>query len=223
VEASDLTVIYGRQPVLRDVDLEITSGESVAVMGPNGAGKSTLLNCLAGTLRPVAGRIRWFGEASARCSLVRAQIGYVGQELGLYAELTATENLLFAGRMHGIGNVRERVACLLADGNLQRQTHLPVDRLSQGMRQRVAILRALVHEPRLLVLDEPSANLDAQGRKWLERLHRQWRSAGRSVCFASHDADQCRELADRIVHLDAGRIVAIEQCRFPVVSLQRFA
>jgi heme ABC exporter ATP-binding subunit CcmA len=220
VEATGLTVVYGRLPVLRDVDLEIAAGESVAVMGPNGAGKSTLLNCLVGAVRPAAGRVRWFGEASARCNFVRRQIGFLGQETGLYDELTATENLLFAGRMYGVSDVHDRVANLLADGNLRPQAHRPVGQLSQGMRQRVAILRALVHEPRLLVLDEPSANLDAQGREWLERLHARWRSAGRAICFASHDAAQCRALADRIVHLDAGRVVAIERCDCPATQLQ---
>jgi heme ABC exporter ATP-binding subunit CcmA len=222
VEAAGLTVVYGRLPVLREVDLEIAAGESVAVMGPNGAGKSTLLNCLVGAVRPAAGRIRWFGEASARSNFVRRQIGYVGQEMGLYDELTAMESLLFAGRMYGVSNVHDRVANLLADGNLRPQAHRPVGQLSQGMRQRVAILRALVHEPRLLVLDEPSANLDTQGREWLEWLFQRWQSAGRTVCFAGHDAAQCRTLADRIVHLDATRVVAIER-RGSSTQLQRSA
>ena len=223
VEAAGLTVVYGRVPVLRGIDLEIAAGESIAVMGPNGAGKSTLLNCLAGAVRPAAGRIRWFGEASARCNFVRRQIGFLGQEMGLYTELTPVENLLFAGRMYGVANVHNRVANLLADGSLRPQAHRPVGQLSQGMRQRVAILRALVHEPRLLVLDEPSANLDTQGREWLERLLGRWRSAGRTICFASHDAAQSRTLADRIVHLNAGRIVAIERGGCPTTKLLRSA
>jgi heme ABC exporter ATP-binding subunit CcmA len=223
VEATGLTVVYGRLPVLGGVNLEIAAGESVAVMGPNGAGKSTLLSCLVGAVRPAAGRIRWFGEASARSNFVRRQIGYVGQDTGLYDELTATENLLFAGRMFGVRDVHDRVAKLLANGNLRPQAHRPVSQLSQGMRQRVAILRALVPDPRLLVLDEPSAYLDAQGRAWLDRLHGQWRSAGRAVCFASHDAAQCRALADRIVHLDAGRVAAVERRGIPPTQLLRSA
>lgn len=223
VEAAGLTVVYGRQSVLRDVDLEIAAGESVAVMGPNGAGKSTLLSCLVGAARPAAGRIRWFGKSSARCNFVRRQIGFVGQELGLYDELSVVENLLFAGRMYGVSSVYDRVANLLADGNLRPQAHRPVGQLSQGMRQRVAILRALVHEPRLLVLDEPSANLDSHGREWLQRLHGRWRSTGQTVCFASHDDTHCRALADRIVHLDAARIVAIEHCSCPATESRQSA
>jgi ABC-type multidrug transport system ATPase subunit len=223
VEAAGLTVVYGRVPALCDIDLAIADGESIAVMGPNGAGKSTLLNCLVGAVRPAAGRVRWFGEALARCNRLRSQVGFVGQEMGLYAELTAAENLLFAGRMYGVANVHDRVVNMLADGSLQPQAHRPVGQLSQGMRQRVAIIRALVHEPRLLVLDEPSANLDAEGREWLVRLFQRWRSAGRTVCFASHDVAQCRTLADRIVYLDAGRIVATERGGCPTTTLRRSA
>lgn len=223
VEADGLTVVHGRLPVLHDVDLEIAIGESVAVMGPNGAGKSTLLNCLAGAVRPAAGRIRWFGEASARSNLVRRQIGFAGREAGLYDELTVTENLLFAGRMCGVSDVHNRVAELLAVSSLQPLAHRPVGQLSLGMRQRVAILRALVHEPRLLVLDEPSANLDTKGHEWLKRRLAQWQSAGQTVCFASHDAAISHALADRIVHLDAGRVVEVEQGNCHVTTLRRSA
>jgi ABC-type multidrug transport system ATPase subunit len=154
---------------------------------------------------------------------VRRQIGYVGQECGLYAELTSLENLLFAGRMNGVADIHDRAAALLAEGGIESQAHRPAGQLSQGMRQRLAIARALVHEPRLIVLDEPSSNLDAAGRQWLERLFQSWRRAGRTVCFASHDAAQSRSLADRIVHLDAGRMVAIERGDCPLTTLRRSA
>jgi ABC-type multidrug transport system ATPase subunit len=223
VEAVGLTVVYRRVPVLRDVELKISDGESVAVMGPNGAGKSTLLKCLVGVVRPAAGAVRWFGEATTHRDLVCRQIGFVGQASGLYGELTALENLLFAGRMNGVANIHDRAGALLAEGGLEPQAHRPASQLSQGMRQRVAILRALVHEPRLIVLDEPSSSLDAAGRQWLERLFQRWRHAGRTVCFVSHDAVQCRTLADRVVYLDAGRIVAIERGDCPRTTLRRSA
>jgi ABC-2 type transport system ATP-binding protein len=211
VEAAGLVAVFGRVPVLRDVDLTVAEGESIAVMGPNGAGKSTLLKCLVGAVRPAAGRVCWFNEGTTRCAQVRRQIGYVGQECGLYAELTALENLLFAGRMNGVANVHDRAAALLAEGGIESQANRLAGQLSQGMRQRLAIVRALVHEPRLIVLDEPSSNLDAAGRQWLERLFERWRCAGRTICFASHDAAQSRSLADRIIHLDAGRMAVIER------------
>lgn len=223
VEVAGLTAAYGRAPVLCDLDVTVAEGESIAVMGPNGAGKSTLLKCLVGAVRPAAGRVRWFGKSTTRCNDVRRQIGYVGQECGLYSELTALENLLFAGRMNGVANVHDRAAVLLAEGGIESQAHRPAGQLSQGMRRRLAIARALVHEPRLIVLDEPSSNLDAASRQWLERLFERWRRAGRTVCFASHDAAQSRSLADRIVHLDAGRMVSIEEGDCPPTTLRRSA
>ena len=223
VEVVGLGAVYERVPVLRDVDLAIAEGESIAVMGPNGAGKSTLLKCLVGAVRPAAGRVCWFGEATTRCNQVRRQIGYVGQESGLYGELTALENLLFAGRMNGIANVRDRAAALLVEGGIESQTHRPAGQLSQGMRQRLAITRVLMHDPQLIILDEPSSNLDAAGRQWLEQLFEKWQRAGRTVCFASHDAAQSRNLAHRIVHLDVGRMVGIERGDCLLTTLRRCA
>jgi ABC-type multidrug transport system ATPase subunit len=223
VEMTGVSVVYGQVPVLCNIDLAVARGESIAVIGPNGAGKSTLLKCLVGLVRPVAGRVRWFGEATTRRDLLCRQIGFVGQECGLYAELTALENLVFAGRMNGIANIHDRARYLLTDGGLEVQAHRPAGQLSQGMRQRLSIVRALVHEPRLVVLDEPSSSLDAAGRQWLERLFQRWRHAGRTVCFVSHDAAQSCSLADRVLHLDAGKIVAIEEGDRQLTPLQRSA
>ncbi len=218
-----MVAAYGRATVLRDVDVAVAEGEVIAVIGPNGAGKSTLLKCLVGAMRPVAGRVCWFGQANARSYQVRRQIGYLGQECGLYAELTALENLLFAGRMNGVAHVLDRATALLAEGGIESQAHRPAGQLSQGMRRRLAIARASLHEPRLIVLDEPFSNLDAASRLWLDRLFQRWRRTGRTVCFASHDAAQCRNLADRVIHLDAGRIVAIERPDRLPTALQRSA
>jgi sodium transport system ATP-binding protein len=180
-------------------------------MGANGAGKSTLLKCLAGAVRPSTGQVRWFGNSVARSLPVRRRIGFVGHELGLYSELTALENLLFVGRMCGLESARDRAWELLATIGLEPQADRLVGQLSQGMRRRLAIARALVHEPLLILLDEPFVSLDADGRSSLERLFKQWQCAGRAVCFASHNARQSHILADRIVRLDAGRIVANER------------
>ena len=223
VTVAGLTVVYGRVPVLREVDLTVASGESIALMGPNGAGKSTLLKCFVGVIRPAGGCVRWFGEIAARRNSVCQRIGYVGQEGGLYAELTALENLVFAGRMYGVVDGHDRAFALLQDAGLERHAHRPAGQFSQGMRQRLAIARAQIHEPRLLVLDEPSSALDAAGRDWLERLFDGWRHAGRTICFASHDAAQSYKLADRVIHLDAGRIVACEQGDSPRTTLRRSA
>lgn len=207
VEGTGLTVVRGRLAILRDIDLAIRRGETVAVMGANGAGKSTLLKCLAGALRPSSGEIRWFENAASGAVAVRQQIGLVGHETGLYVELTAAENLIFAARMHGLDFPRQRAERLLAELGIGPLADWPVGRLSQGARRRLAIARANVHEPTFIVLDEPYASLDAAGHVWLEQLFRTWRAQQRTVCFASHDVEQSRRLADRVIWLDAGRIM----------------
>jgi heme ABC exporter ATP-binding subunit CcmA len=207
IETIDLTVYRNRIAVLNGISLAVRSGELVALEGANGAGKSTLLKCLAGAVRPDRGVVTWF-ETSSRCTPeVRCRIGFVGHECGLYADLTALENLVFAGRMHGVAHPAERANEALAVAGLEAMAGRPVRQLSQGMRQRLAILRAVLHEPPLILLDEPFASLDEPGRCWLEQLFRQWRLAARAVCYVSHDAPRNYELADRVIVLDAGRIV----------------
>ncbi len=211
VEAIGFSVVRSRLFILHEIDLSISKGEVVALMGPNGAGKSTLLTCLAGTLRATGGEIRWF-DCAGRCSAAaKRQIGFVGHETGLYGELTALENLMFAARMYGVDSPSERAQMLLDEGRLEPMAHRRVAQLSQGIRRRLAIIRALVHEPLLILLDEPFASLDTDGSEWLERLFQQWRLAKRTVCLASHDIDQSRRLADRIIWLDGGRIAATER------------
>ena len=210
VEAIGLSVIRGRIPILHEIDLIISEGETLAVMGPNGAGKSTLLNCLTGALRPTHGTICCFGDAARSTAVARRQVGFVGHEPGLYGELTALENLVFAGRMFGIDCPTQRAQMLLTEAGIERVAHQAVGQLSQGLWRRLAIVRALIHEPPLVLLDEPFASLDRDGRRWLERLFQQWRVQGRTVCFASHDVEQSRHLADRVIWLDMGRIVASE-------------
>jgi heme exporter protein A len=207
VEITDLTVYRNRIPVVNGVSLAVRSGELVAVAGANGAGKSTLLKCLAGVVRPDRGVVMWFETSSRLTRTARCQIGFAGHDCGLYAELTAFENLVFAARMHGVTHPAARAKEALTAAGLEGMAGRPVRHLSQGMRQRLAIARAVLHEPTLILLDEPFASLDEAGRCWVEQLFRQWRLAARAVCYVSHDAPRNHELADRIIVLDAGRIV----------------
>jgi ABC-type multidrug transport system ATPase subunit len=179
-------------------------------MGPNGAGKSTLLKSLAGALRPHSGQICWDGATVAGSLTARRRTGFAGHDVGLYRELTVIENLRFASRMHGMADVDARVRQLLEEASLEWASKMIVGKLSQGICRRVSILRAVVHEPQLILLDEPFASLDHIGRAWLERLFGRWRRSRRIVCFASHDDAQSRRLADRIVWLERGRIKSQE-------------
>lgn len=210
VDVTNLAVFRDRLPILSDVTFSLPQGQTLALLGANGAGKSTLLRCLAGGLRAHQGDIRWFGEGKPRATKVRRRIGWVGHELGLYRELTAAENLTFAGRMYGVANAADRAMRLLRAADLEWAARREVARLSQGMCRRLAILRALIHVPTLILLDEPFASLDRESTHWLEQLFRTWRDEGRTVCFASHDVGQSRALADRTLWLESGQIAADE-------------
>jgi ABC-type multidrug transport system ATPase subunit len=141
---------------------------------------------------------------------VRCAIGFVGHELGLYRELTAAENLAFTARMYGIDRPTKKANELLTDAGLVWVADRAVGKLSQGICRRIAIARCLVHEPQIILLDEPFASLDTEGRQWLHRLFAQWREVGRTVCFVSHDQHQSRELADLIISLQRGRLAEHE-------------
>jgi heme ABC exporter ATP-binding subunit CcmA len=210
VEIVEFTVRLDRVTVLGGINLRLLIGETLALMGPNGAGKSTLLKCLAGAIRPNGGQIRWFGGLATRSPVVRRRIGFIGHEFGLYRELTAAENLIFAGRMYGVERPAERADELLVNAGLEWAANRAVGKLSQGTCRRIAIARALMHDPQLILLDEPFASLDEGGTVWLEQLFDQWRHEARTVCFASHDARQNRELAHRTIRLQRGLVAECE-------------
>jgi heme ABC exporter ATP-binding subunit CcmA len=189
--------------VFRGVDLTLVSGEIVALLGANGAGKTTLLRCLAGALRSDQGHIAWSGESSARSATVRRVIGFVGHDTGLYSALTAHQNLLFAARLWGADDPEEHAMNWLITTGMSEHAHRPTAELSRGMRQRLAIARALIHDPLLLLLDEPFTSLDDDGRGWLIGLLRDLRARGRAVLISAHDAPPDRELIDRTVTLYA--------------------
>lgn len=205
LEAIGLGRRFGRQWVLRGVDFSTAPGQCVAIIGANGSGKSTLLRCLAGLLRADAGSVRWFGRPAGHVAL-RAHIGFVGHESGLYSQLSLYENLLFAARMYGLPNPRGRAEQWAAEVGLAAHAHRRVAQLSQGMRQRAALARALVHEPQVLLLDEPFVGLDAQGAAWLAGRLETLRQQGCTVCFSTHEPDRAWQLADRVLALVAGRL-----------------
>jgi heme exporter protein A len=205
VHIQGLSVVRGCAEILNDVNLSIAEGETVAIMGPNGAGKSTLLKCVAGAMQPTAGWVSCVGLAARSSTPARRRIGFMGHETGLYPELTAFENLLFAARMYGLEQPGQRARAQIEETGLKAMTNRAVGELSHGVRQRLAIARATIHEPSLIVLDEPFSNLDVGGRRWLERRFGEWRAANRTVCFASHDVEQSNRLADRVVWLESGQ------------------
>ena len=203
---------YGRQRALSRVSLNVRAGEIIGLLGPNGAGKSTLLGVLATLIAPSRGRVL-YGELPARelGAALRRRLGYLSHELQLYPELTAAENLEFFARLYGDTRPADRVAAALARARLVERGGDRVGGFSRGMRQRLALERALLHEPRLVLLDEPFTGLDERSvGDFVARL-RGLRAAGRMVLLATHDLDVVDGLLDRAVVLRAGRTVPLSE------------
>jgi heme exporter protein A len=202
VELDGIARAYGERLVLRDVSFALPAGRTLAVFGANGAGKTTLLRILATLLRPHAGSARVLGRALPREGwAVRGRVGLVAHDPLLYRDLTARENLRFHARLHAVESAR--VEDLLQRVGLERRADEPLRTLSRGTAQRVAICRAALHEPELLLLDEPLANLDPAAAEVVEPLI--GRSSGAARVLVSHDAEAGLAQADLVLGLAGGR------------------
>ncbi len=198
IELDGLERRYGERPALAGVSLTLARGATLVVLGPNGAGKSTLLRVLATLLRPHAGTVRVLGRVlPAEAWAVRGRIGYLGHEPLLYRDLSARENLLLHARLHGVPV--QRATELLAAVGLQRRAGDPLHTYSRGMVQRTAVARTILHDPELVLLDEPRANLDPAAAAVVEPL-----LAGRTRVVTSHDPRDAAD-ADAVLGLRDGR------------------
>jgi heme exporter protein A len=211
IQTIRLSRIFGDRQVLHDVDLAIAAGESVALTGSNGSGKTTLLRCLAALDRPSSGEVFWFGRRAASQPGFRKLVGMLSHESRLYGHLTLRENLLFAARMCALPRPRPRVDALLDQAGLKLLADRAAAQVSKGIQQRLAMIRALIHEPPILLLDEPFSGLDGPGRDWLSEWLRELRNTGRAICFSTHDTELAGTLADRILTLRNGSLIA--QCQ----------
>ena len=208
LEVKGLKKSFGLKPVLRKIDLTLHSRERLALLGANGAGKTTLLRLLACLTQPSSGSIELSGLESRRdAQEMRQLVGLVAHDPFLYEELTALENLLFFGRLYGIANTRKRAAELLSRVGLERREQERAGAFSRGMLQRLAWARALLHSPRLLLLDEPETGLDQEGHALMESLLAEHISSGGSIIFTTHQLERAIGSSDQLVILHAGRIV----------------
>jgi heme ABC exporter ATP-binding subunit CcmA len=206
----NVTRTYGRRRALADATFSIQAGEVVALLGPNGAGKSTLLSIAATLLEPTSGDAV-YGQVTARQggAALRAQIGLLGHDLHVYPELTAAENLRFFGSLYGLQHLDRRVADALAAAALADRADDPVSSYSRGMRQRLAVERALLHAPRLVLLDEPFTGLDdASAAALRTRLQRE-RDRGAIVLVTTHDLEAIDALASTAYVLARGRVAPL--------------
>jgi len=207
----DVSRYYGRRRALSHVSLTLQPGQLVALLGPNGAGKSTLLGVLATLIRPSAGSIHYGDHSDKEATAgLRAQIGFLSHDLQLYAELTARENLeLFAG-LYGLEDPASRATEALDRSGLGSRADDVVDGYSRGMCQRLALERSLIHDPRLVLLDEPFTGLDETSAQRLTDRLRWLKDAQRIVLLATHDLDVADGLVDRSVILKKGRMVELD-------------
>ena len=211
LHCESLSKRFGSQLAVDDLSFEVAAGECYGLLGPNGAGKTTTISIVCGLLQPDTGTVVVDGQAmSAKAVAARAAIGYVPQEVALYAALTAQENLVFFGRLYGLGGRRlaERVSWALELVGLVDRARDKIETYSGGMKRRANIAAGLLHEPQLLVLDEPTVGIDPQSRHAILDTVAALAQSGMAVVYASHYMEEVERLCDRVGILDRGRLVA---------------
>ena len=207
IEALSLERRFGHVRALRSVDLTVAAGEVVLLVGPNGAGKSTLLRCLAGLARPTRGSVRVCGALLQRDPAARAGVGFLSHQTFLYDDLTARENLRFAAALHGLDSVERRVMDALDAAGLTQRADARAGVLSHGTRQRLAIARATLHGPAVLLLDEPFSGLDGAAVEQLRSGIAAGAAGGRAVVCVTHQPADVWQIATRVVVLSSGAVV----------------
>jgi heme ABC exporter ATP-binding subunit CcmA len=205
IHISDLSVFFGRTVALDRIDLELSPGV-IGLFGQNASGKSTLLRILAGLLVPSSGSATWNGaRLTSPTEELRARIGYAGHASGLYQRLSVRENLVLFGRLYGVPSQRADVVLEMLD--LSQRASTAVGDLSAGLKRRAAVARALLHEPDLLLLDEPYAHLDDHAAEAVSDAVKSWRAPGRTAVIATHGAKRIRQFTDARVVLQRGEVV----------------
>ncbi len=208
IEVRKLTKRFGLKTVLRGLDFEVQPGEFVALLGPNGAGKTTFLRILASLSRPSMGKVKIAGyELPGQAAAVRARLGVVSHLPLLYPDLTAQENLEFYARMYGIPNHASRITQVLEMIGLEPRRYDLVRTFSRGMQQRLAIGRAVLHDPDVMLFDEPYTGLDQDASAMLDEVLKTVAAQGRTVVMTSHDLARAEDLATRFDILSRGVIV----------------
>jgi ABC-type multidrug transport system ATPase subunit len=211
ISIRELSRNFGRRRALTRVSLDCRAGEIVGLLGPNGAGKSTLLGIASTLVTPSSGEIRYGGRTAGEVgAALRSRIGVLSHDLHLYAELTALENLIFFGRLYGVADADAVAVEALERARLGDRGADLVSGFSRGMRQRLALERALLHNPRLLLLDEPFTGLDDASTYSLIARLRELRSSGCITLLATHDLDVAETVLDRALILQDGRIAGSE-------------
>lgn len=209
LEVSELRKSYADHEALRGVSFRITPGERIALLGPNGAGKTTLIRCISGRIGITAGQIRLFGKRLNQPNAT-SQLGVVPQELAIYSDLTARENLECFGRLHGLrgSKLRDRVDWALKWIGLEDRAHDLTAKFSGGMKRRVNIACGVLHQPGLLLLDEPTVGVDPQSRQRIFDMLDDLNRLGTTILLTTHHLDEAEQRSDRIIIIDHGTVIA---------------
>ncbi len=207
IEINSLGKSFGHRPVLRGVDLSVAKGEFVTLFGPNGAGKTTLLRIVATLMRPTVGRVQVGGfDLASHAHIIRSALGVVSHQTLLYNDLTAEENLRFYARMYAVPESGPRIDAVLEQVGLARRRRELVRTFSRGMQQRLAIARAVLHKPAVMLFDEPHSGLDQDAAAMLDDVLKAVAAGGRTVLMTTHDLTRGLALADRVAVLRRGKI-----------------
>ncbi len=212
IQVENLEKSYGQVRAVNGVSFEVASGEIFGLLGPNGAGKTTTLHCMCGLVSPTAGRVRTGGADVQRDRVAACrQLGLAPQELALYESLSARENLEYWAGVYGLRGeqLRQRVDESLELAGLADRSREPVRRFSGGMKRRLNFACAIVHRPRILLLDEPTAGVDPQSRARLLDLVKEQARLGAAVVYTTHYMEEAQQLCDRLAVIDHGRIIAM--------------
>ena len=208
IEAKGVFKSFGPVVALRDVSLRVPYLQSATLLGPNGAGKSTLIRILSTLIRPSGGQVLVDGlDVQTWGNEVRRRIGFTAHQTLLYGDLSALQNLRFYGRMYGLADVESRIHELLARVELAERQDDPVRTLSRGMQQRLAIARCLLHDPRILLLDEPYTGLDQRAARILTNLMHELLAEGRTLLMTTHDLQWAAEVSQQVLILFGGRVI----------------
>jgi len=201
---------YGKIHALDNLDLDLIPGEIFGLLGPNGAGKTTLITILSGTIKDFSGQVQFQGENLFRNRRLRRHLGIVPQDMAFYEELSARENLLFWGGLYGLGGreLRRRANELLQTVQLADRAKEPVKNFSGGMKRRLNLAIGLIHQPRLLLLDEPTVGIDVQAKVKILDVIRQAAHNGTTIVFTTHQLAEVETLCSRVAIMDHGRILA---------------
>lgn len=208
IEVRSLTKRFGYKNVLNGVNLCIKGGEFLTLFGPNGAGKTTLVRILSSLIRPTSGEALIAGhDVKHGDEDLRRTIGVVSHNPFLYDTLSASENLTFFGRMYDVGDLRKRIQEVLQMVGLRERIHDRVDTFSRGMQQRLSVARAILHDPAILLLDEPFVGLDQEGMEALREILRDFTRRGKTTVMTSHDLEGLLDACNRVAILHSGVIV----------------